>query len=102
MRTPFLDLSEKLVQLNAVYDERGLLGLAFHPQYSLNGRFFVYYSGQKTGEGIDHESIIAEYRVSGDLNVADPTSERIILELINQSRIIMAVSLRLVQMDIYT
>ncbi len=81
LRTPFLDLSEKLVQLNAVYDERGLLGLAFHPQYSLNGRFFVYYSGQKTGEGIDHESIIAEYRVSGDLNVADPTSERIILKI---------------------
>lgn len=79
--TPFLDLSDKMVKLSAVYDERGLLGLAFHPDYATNGRFFVYYSGPKTGQGIDHESIIAEYMVSGNPDVADPTSERIILQV---------------------
>ena len=79
--TPFLDLSDKIVKLSAVYDERGLLGLAFHPDYTTNGRFFVYYSGRKTGQGIDHESIIAEYTVSSDPDVADPTSEKIILRV---------------------
>lgn len=76
--TPFLDLSSKMVNVNPLYDERGLLGMAFHPSYEINGRFFVYYSAPKTGTGIDHEGIIAEYAVSGDPNQADPTSEKII------------------------
>ena len=41
---PFLDLRSKIVVLSPQYDERGLLGLAFHPNFSQNGRFFVYYS----------------------------------------------------------
>ena len=41
--TPFLDISDKLVMLSPGYDERGLLGLAFHPNFENNGRFFVYY-----------------------------------------------------------
>ena len=40
----FLDLSKKIVKLNKDYDERGLLGLAFHPDFKNNGRFFVAYS----------------------------------------------------------
>lgn len=76
--TPFLDLSEKMVKLSSIYDERGLLGLAFHPSYKTNGRFFVYYSAPKTAIGMDHESKIAEYLVSSDPNIADPNSERII------------------------
>lgn len=80
--TPFLDVTSKMVKLNPIYDERGLLGLAFHPDYETNGRFFVYYSAPKNQEGVDHESIIAEYTVSsGDPNVADPSSEKIILQL---------------------
>jgi len=38
---PFLDISDKLDELNIGYSEKGLLGLAFHPQYKNNGRFFV-------------------------------------------------------------
>ena len=41
---PFLDLRSRIVPLMSGFDERGLLGLAFHPGYSANGRFFVYYS----------------------------------------------------------
>lgn len=44
MSEPFLDLRDRMVTLNPDYDERGLLGLAFHPDYAENGRFFVYYS----------------------------------------------------------
>jgi glucose/arabinose dehydrogenase len=90
---PFLDLSDRLADLapngigdindpglNPIFDERGLLGLAFHPQYAENGRFFVYHSAPKSGDGINHESIVAEYHVSAaDPNVADPASERVLL-----------------------
>ncbi|MFO7676984.1 MAG: PQQ-dependent sugar dehydrogenase [Thermoplasmatota archaeon] len=78
---PFLDISDKIVDLDQIYDERGLLGLAFHPNYKDNGRFFVYYSAPKTGTGIDHESIVAEYQVSNDPNVANPDSETIIFRV---------------------
>ena len=75
---PFLDVSDKIVNLDTSYDERGLLGLAFHPNYETNGRFFIYYSAPKTESGIDHESILAEYQVSADPNIADPNSETIL------------------------
>lgn len=78
---PFLDLTDKIVDLDVTYDERGLLGLAFHPDYENNGRFFVYYSSPKSGENINHESILSEYQVSNNENVADPDSERIILRI---------------------
>jgi glucose/arabinose dehydrogenase len=82
LQTPFLDLTSKMVKVNPIYDERGLLGLAFHPNYQTNGRFFVYYSGTKTAEGVDHESIIAEYSVSAEnSNLADSASEKIILRV---------------------
>lgn len=76
---PFLDISDKLVDLDASYDERGLLGLAFHPEYESNDRFFVYYSAPKSGEGINHETVLSEYQVSDDMNKADADSEQIIL-----------------------
>jgi glucose/arabinose dehydrogenase len=63
--TDFLDVSAK-VALN--YVERGLLGLAFHPQYKTNGRFFIYYV--KVGDGSIQ---LSEYHVSSNPNVADTT-----------------------------
>ena len=41
---PFLDVRDRMVNLNKGYDERGLLSIAFHPDYKANGRVFVYYS----------------------------------------------------------
>jgi glucose/arabinose dehydrogenase len=79
---PFIDLSDKIVKLNPLYDERGLLGLTFHPDYENNDRFYVYYSAPKSGTEIDHESIISEYLVSSeDPNKADPASETIIMRI---------------------
>ena len=81
---PFLDLRSRIVPLMSAFDERGLLGLAFHPNYASNGRFFVYYSAPlRPGApaGFDHTSHISEFRVSADPNRADPASERIILQV---------------------
>ncbi|MBW3630337.1 MAG: PQQ-dependent sugar dehydrogenase, partial [Gemmatimonadetes bacterium] len=81
---PFLDVRGKLVPLRPGYDERGLLGLAFHPGYATNGRFFVYYSTPRrsdTPAGFDHINRLSEFRVSADRNRADAASERILLEM---------------------
>jgi glucose/arabinose dehydrogenase len=81
---PFLDLRSKIVPLDSAFDERGLLGLAFHPNYRQNGRFFVYYSAPlRAGApaGFDHTSHVSEFSVSGDPNRADAASERILLQV---------------------
>ncbi|MPZ98039.1 MAG: hypothetical protein GEU80_01670 [Dehalococcoidia bacterium] len=82
---PFLDLTDRLVELEQGYDERGLLGLAFHPEYADNGRFYVYYSAplaDDAPDGWDHTSHVAEFTVSADdENVADPESERTIMQV---------------------
>lgn len=80
----FLDLRDRMVSLSPGFDERGLLGLAFHPDYENNGRFFVYYSAplRPDGpEGWNHTSHISEFIVSPDPNEADPESERIVLQV---------------------
>ena len=83
LETPFLDIKSKLVQIRPGYDERGLLGLAFHPNYAQNGRFFVYYSGPLRGQapnGFDHTNYVAEYSaMPGNMDMADPASEKILL-----------------------
>ena len=40
--TAFIDISSKMVTLNTGYDERGLLGIAFHPSYKTNGKFYLF------------------------------------------------------------
>jgi glucose/arabinose dehydrogenase len=81
---PFLDLRDRMIGLMTDFDERGLLGLAFHPDYANNGRFFVYYSAPLRGgapNGWDHTSHISEFTVSGDADRADPGSERVVLQV---------------------
>jgi glucose/arabinose dehydrogenase len=86
LETPFLDIREKIVELNDFYDERGLLGLAFPPDFADNGRFYVSYSGQLSTDlspdEWDHTTYISEFIVSAnDPNQAVPTSERILLSM---------------------
>ncbi len=63
---PFLDISNRV---GSSGNEQGLLGLAFHPRYTQNGRFFVNYTDN------NGDTVIARYQVSSDPNVADPNSE---------------------------
>ena len=69
--TPFLDLSGSVLATG----EQGLLGLAFHPSYETNGKFYVNFI-TKSGY-----TAINEYRVSADPNVANRASGRRILSI---------------------
>ena len=81
--TPFLDVRDRLMTFRPGFDERGLLGLAFHPDYESNGRFFVYYSAPlRYGSlaALNHTSHVSEFAVSeDDPNVADHDSERVVM-----------------------
>jgi glucose/arabinose dehydrogenase len=66
--TPFLDISGRV----SSGGERGLLGLAFHPQFAANRRFFVNYTNPR---GDTH---VAEFRAAS-ADDADPGSERLLL-----------------------
>ncbi|MBK8596781.1 MAG: PQQ-dependent sugar dehydrogenase [Holophagales bacterium] len=65
----FLDLSGRI----SSGGERGLLGLAFHPEYRRNGRFFASYTDPLGN------SVVSEFTVSSNSDFANPGSERVLL-----------------------
>jgi glucose/arabinose dehydrogenase len=69
LEVPFLDIKERVL----FGGEQGLLGLAFHPEYHRNGRFFVNYTRKDDGA-----TVIAEYRRSDRVNHAGG-EERILI-----------------------
>jgi glucose/arabinose dehydrogenase len=84
--TPFLDIRNRIVNQWADFDERGLLGIAFDPDFATNGKFYVSYSGLTNYESDlakkfwwDHTNVVAMYTVSkDDPNLADESTETII------------------------
>jgi len=101
---PFLDVRAKLVPktpttytfpLSTSYDERGLLGMAFHPNFNLRdgnglplagfGKFYLFYSAPSPNVAsgtipVNCRSTISEFSVSAtDANIADASSERVVL-----------------------
>ena len=66
LEASFLDITDRV---GSSGNEQGLLGLAFHPQYAQNGRFFVNYT-DKNGD-----TSISRFQVTNDPNIADPASE---------------------------
>lgn len=71
--TDFLNISTKIIYGG----ERGLLGLAFHPQYATNGKFYVYYNATTTGN-----ITVAKYTVStSNPDVANASSEEVLLNI---------------------
>ena len=69
LEQPFLDISSEI----SSGGERGLLGLAFHPEYDTNGLFFVNYT-DRSGD-----SVISRFSVSGNANRAEQNSETEVL-----------------------
>lgn len=78
LATPFLDLTGIVSQdIRRGYSERGLLGLAFHPEFADNGQFFVNYTGGQGGA-----TFIARYTVSAENpDVADANSAEILFTI---------------------
>ncbi|WP_046758843.1 PQQ-dependent sugar dehydrogenase [Kordia jejudonensis] len=68
--TPFLDIDARV---NATENEQGLLGLAFDPNYTTNNRFYVNYINNSGN------TVIARFTTSANPNIADDTSEEILL-----------------------
>jgi glucose/arabinose dehydrogenase len=71
LATPFLDIAD-LVKFQG---EQGLFSVAFHPDYAANGFFFVDYIDNQD------DTRVVRYRVSGDANVADAGSAKLILRV---------------------
>ncbi|MEN6342251.1 MAG: PQQ-dependent sugar dehydrogenase [Methanospirillum sp.] len=82
---PFLDVRDRMVNLSPTYDERGLLSIAFHPQFASNGRVFVYYSAPLRS-GVDPNwsctNHLSEFQVSStNPNQVSMSSEKVLLEV---------------------
>ncbi len=74
LATPFLDIGSRLINNG----ERGLLGLAFHPQYASNGYFYVNYTYNTASNQL--RTRVSRFSVSANPDVADANSEQILLE----------------------
>jgi glucose/arabinose dehydrogenase len=97
-RTVVLDVSDRLVTLGAfgpgTFDERGFLGMAFHPDYATNGLLYTYTSEPVTAdadfstmpEGVapNHQSVVTEWQSSDPSDptaAVDPSSARELLRI---------------------
>ena len=82
---PLLDLNDRMVKLTPGFDERGLLGIAVHPKFQQNHKFYVTYSvPRRASAPADYNCAtrISEFKVADTTRwVADPKSERVILEI---------------------
>ena len=73
---PLMDMTSKIVKMHNGYEERGLLGIAFHPQFTTNKKFYLFYS--RPSATFNHTGVVAEYKLTDHLPV-NPNSGRIIL-----------------------
>ena len=97
-RTAFLDATGVVVPMGAFgpgsFDERGLLGVAFHPDYQKNGLLYTYTSEPVSGPAdfstipvggmANHQTVIREWQVPDPTNpasVVDPGSTRVLLRI---------------------
>lgn len=75
----FLDITNLVLESASPGDERGFLGMAFHPNFRVNQKFYVYFS---IGGNGDFRNRISEFTTStGNRNTANRTSERVLLEI---------------------
>lgn len=75
VRKPFADLRDRIHNSIFPGDERGLLGLAFHPNYQENGFVFVNYTDE------DDHTIVSRFNVSDDPDKLDEDSEKVLIKL---------------------
>ena len=73
--TPFLDITTRVLSGG----ERGLLSVAFHPQYASNRFFYVYYTTRASGTLAAGDIVIERFTATANPEVADPASARLII-----------------------
>ncbi len=82
---PFLSLVHRMAKLNMGFEERGLLGIAAHPDFKGNGKIYVYYSAPlRTSAPADwnHTSRISEFTImEGDADRVDVDSEKVLISI---------------------
>ena len=92
LKQPFLDITDRVLTTGSFGDERGFLGIAFHPEFKKNNRFFVYYSTRlRRRSGLrkkapflafDHVTVLSEFKASVyNRNRGLKRSETVILEV---------------------
>ena len=87
LKTPFLDIRDKLTPLLKAFDERGLLGLAFHPKFQNNGLLYINYSAKRRVNSPYKGKTAYTWRTSefkvlkGKPNIVDVKTERVLIEL---------------------
>ncbi|MDN7013647.1 PQQ-dependent sugar dehydrogenase [Methanoculleus sp. FWC-SCC3] len=82
---PFLDVRDRMADLNPTFDERGLLSIAFHPEFGENGRVFVFYTAplrEEAPDGWDSTNCLSAFRVDPtNPDRVNMTSEEILIEI---------------------
>jgi hypothetical protein len=76
------DLRPRMAKINQAFDERGLLGLALHPEFTKNKKLYVFYSAPKQAgvpEDWDHTTHISEFQT--DENGLIMSSEKVLLKI---------------------
>jgi glucose/arabinose dehydrogenase len=82
VQKPFLDIVNKVTTSGNAGEERGLLGMAFHPNYSDNGKFYIYYSISVMDPAVEMIKV-SEFKVSSNnKNLANLSSERQIITVV--------------------
>lgn len=79
---PFLNVSSRITREGG---EQGLLGLAFDPNYANNGYFYIHYV-RKATSGMAFRGVVSRFSVSGNNNVANAGSEKVLLEIPRNGR----------------
>jgi glucose/arabinose dehydrogenase len=78
----FLDVSDQMAEIEG---ERGLVGIALHPDFAENGRFYLRYSGQlpesMSADEYSHVAVLSEFEANADRTGIVPDSQRRILEI---------------------
>ncbi len=80
---PFVDLRERMVKLPPAFDERGLLGIALHPQFRQSKKLYIFYSGPLRASAptnFNCTSRLSEFKIKSASEV-DLASERLLLEI---------------------
>jgi len=81
---PLVDVSDRIVIETDGYDERGLLGIEFHPDFQSNGLFYLHYSvppREGTPPDFDHTEVVAEFATESAGPDTDPGLNCVLLEI---------------------